>query len=232
MSGRKTRSKKSAQPAPTQGRTRKTRAAKATVADDPPPAKLGCKTRLPKPIGTDKGGNEPIAEAPQAPRKTARPAPRKKVAQVAQDTPPDEDEGFTSSRRWGRNAPLPPVQAPPRTETPPPPHAHATPRTEAPPPPPAQATPRTETPPPPTQGPPAHAETPTHPATQGPPCAETPPPPSLQCSPSHAETLPPPSTQPRHPRSQTPESEPEDPNDHLDKGYTPSGSDFGETEAA
>ncbi|KAG6903784.1 hypothetical protein DXG01_014921, partial [Tephrocybe rancida] len=183
MSGRKTQSKKSAQPAPMQGRTCKTRAAKATVADDPPPAKSGHKMCLPKPVGTDKGGNEPIAgmyhtflqiylakktasEAPQAPRKIARPTPRKKVAQVAQDTPPNEDEGFTSSRRWGRNAPLPPVQAPPRTETPPPPHAHATPRTEAPPPPPAQATPRTETPPPPTQGPPARAETPTHPATK------------------------------------------------------------------
>ncbi|KAG6903667.1 hypothetical protein DXG01_015867, partial [Tephrocybe rancida] len=61
MSGRKTRSKKSAQPAPTQGRTHITRAAKATVADDPPPAKSGRKTHLPKPVGTDEGGNEPIA---------------------------------------------------------------------------------------------------------------------------------------------------------------------------
>ncbi|KAG6914627.1 hypothetical protein DXG01_016249 [Tephrocybe rancida] len=124
--------------------------------------------RLPKPVGTDKGGNEPIAanktasEAPQAPRKTAQPTPHKKVAQ---DTPPDEDEGFTSSRCWGRNPPLPPVQAPPRTKTPPPPHAHATPRTEALLPP-AQATPRTETPPPPMQGPPVRTETPTHPPTQ------------------------------------------------------------------
>ncbi|KAG6903799.1 hypothetical protein DXG01_014823, partial [Tephrocybe rancida] len=38
--------------------------------------------------------------------------------------------------------------------------------------------------------------------------------------------------QPRRPCSKTPESEPEDPSHYRDKGFTPSGSDFGETEAA
>ncbi|KAG6914256.1 hypothetical protein DXG01_001442 [Tephrocybe rancida] len=85
----------------------------------------------------------------------------------------------------------------------------------APPPPPVQDPPRAETsPPPPAQAPSPH--------TNGHPKASL----------SPAETPPPPSTQSCRPRSKTPESEPEDPNDHLDKGYTPSDSDYGETEAA
>ncbi|KAG6912753.1 hypothetical protein DXG01_012431, partial [Tephrocybe rancida] len=80
------------------------------------------------------------------------------------------------------------------------------------------------------QGLPVHAGTPSHPLTQGLPTRGGTPPSRGSLSP--AETPPPPSTQPHRPRSKTPESEPEDPSHYRDKGFTPSGSDFGETEAA
>ncbi|KAG6904235.1 hypothetical protein DXG01_011590, partial [Tephrocybe rancida] len=158
-----TRSKQTAHPAPTQASKRKTRGSKATIdnnepVNDPPPAKSGGRKPLRKTVEADKGDKEAIAnsasEASQAPKNTSRPVPRKKVAEVAQDAPPDEDDAFTSPRRWGRNtSPPPPFQDPPHTETPPPPPAEAPSHTE---------------------GPPARAETPPHSPTQR-PRAETPP---------------------------------------------------------
>ncbi|KAG6903736.1 hypothetical protein DXG01_015248, partial [Tephrocybe rancida] len=102
MAGRITRSRKPAQPTTTQVTTRKTRGAKATVEPvDDPPAKSSRRKPLPKPVEDDEGDNDAVAEVPQVPKKTARPVPRKKaaqIAQVAQDALPDEDDAFTSNR--------------------------------------------------------------------------------------------------------------------------------------
>ncbi|KAG6906307.1 hypothetical protein DXG01_014661 [Tephrocybe rancida] len=208
-------SRKPAQPTMTQVTTRKTHSAKATVEPvDDPPAKSSCRKPLPKPVEDDEGDNDAVAanktpsEVPQAPKKTAQPVPCKKaaqIAQVAQDAFPYEDDTFTSNRCWGRNAPTsPPLMQDPRTETPP------LPRTETSLSHPAQApSPHAETPPPPSmQGLPICAGTPSHPLTQG--------------LPTHSGT----------PPFKTPESKPKDPNHYRDKGFTPSSSDFGETEAA
>ncbi|KAG6903561.1 hypothetical protein DXG01_016863, partial [Tephrocybe rancida] len=98
-----TRSKQTAHPAPTQASKRKTHSSKATIdnnepVNDPPPAKSGGRKPLRKTVEADKGDEEAIAnsasEASQAPKNTSRPVPRKKVAEVAQDAPPDEDDAF------------------------------------------------------------------------------------------------------------------------------------------
>ncbi|KAG6905099.1 hypothetical protein DXG01_004862 [Tephrocybe rancida] len=185
----------------------------------------GCKTQSRKPAQptttqvvtckthSAKATVEPVDDPPA---KSSRRKPLPKPVEddegdndAVADALPDEGNTFMSNRRWGRNAPMsPPLMQDPCTETPP--------------------LPRTETSPPhPAQAPSSHAKTPSPPLTQGLPQRD----PRSQGSSSPAET-PPPSTQPRCPHSKTPESKPEDPNHYWDKGFTPSGSDFGETEAA
>ncbi|KAG6912795.1 hypothetical protein DXG01_012111, partial [Tephrocybe rancida] len=95
-----TRSKQTAHPTLTQASKRKTRGSKATInnnepVNNPPPAKSGGRKPLRKTVEADKGDKEAIAKVSQAPKNTSRPVPRKKVAEVAQDAPPDEDDAFT-----------------------------------------------------------------------------------------------------------------------------------------
>ncbi|KAG6904740.1 hypothetical protein DXG01_007520, partial [Tephrocybe rancida] len=201
---------RSKQPAPTQASKCKTRSSKATIDNNepvngPPPAKSGGRKPPQKTVEADKGGKEATAEASLAPKKTSRPVPHKKVAEVAQDPPPPMKMSPLHPPVVGAGILpcLPPLQDPPHIETPLPPPVEA---------------------PSPYTKDPAHTETPSHSPTQR-PRAETPPSPTLQVPSAPAET--PPSMQPCRPCRKTPENEPEDPNDYLDKGL-----DYEETEVA